>query len=141
MAKVTIHYSVQNGGDGSAYPAWFESEELAELDQELMDERWGESCTGSITIKGDNIEIEEDIISKEQFFANLVFSDDSHDEVIEDVEAFIRAFRHMDLSKYKASFKKGVVKVKYGTLKLDDIYFGGRKKDFERRLDLLTTGS
>lgn len=46
-----IWYSVENCGDGSAYPQWMESEELAELDQDYMDEGWGESCTGCIVIE------------------------------------------------------------------------------------------
>jgi|APSaa5957512622_1039677.scaffolds.fasta_scaffold09450_4 hypothetical protein len=48
-----IWYSVQNGGDGSAYPQLMESEKLAELDQEHMDEGWGEPCIGSIRIEHD----------------------------------------------------------------------------------------
>lgn len=51
--KTKIYYSVENGGDGSAYPRWMESEELAEIDQEFMDEGWGESCTGWLTIEHD----------------------------------------------------------------------------------------
>ena len=51
MEALTIYYSVSNGGDGSAYPHWFESMELAEWDQEHMYEGWGESCTGSITVE------------------------------------------------------------------------------------------
>jgi len=49
-----IYYSVQNCGDGSAYPRLFESMELAELDQDMMDEGWGESCTGSITVESES---------------------------------------------------------------------------------------
>jgi len=51
---LTLYYSVQNGGDGSAYPAFFDSMELAELDQDTMDEGWGESCTGSIELESDS---------------------------------------------------------------------------------------
>lgn len=46
-----IWYSVQNCGDGSAYPLFMESEAQAELDQEYMDEGWGESCTGFIEVE------------------------------------------------------------------------------------------
>jgi len=49
--KTTVYYSVRNLGDGSAYPTFFESEELARIDQDYLDEGWGESCTGSLTIK------------------------------------------------------------------------------------------
>jgi len=34
--KFVIHYSVQNGGDGSAYPQFMESSKLAEWDQNHM---------------------------------------------------------------------------------------------------------
>lgn len=50
MAEKTIYYSVKNCGDGSAYPYFFESQELADLDQEFMDEGWGETCSGSLTV-------------------------------------------------------------------------------------------
>lgn len=52
-----IYYSVRNGGDGSAYPTFMSSQALAEWDQEHMDEGWGESCDGSLEIKGDNIKV------------------------------------------------------------------------------------
>jgi len=56
MKKVIVWYSIQNGGDGSAYPAWFLTEDDAERDQEDMDEGWGESCTGSVeTFEGADI--------------------------------------------------------------------------------------
>ena len=42
MYKLTLWYSVQNGGDGSAYPSFFETKELAEWDQDNQDEGFGE---------------------------------------------------------------------------------------------------
>jgi transcriptional regulator with XRE-family HTH domain len=54
--KVEVWYSIRNGGDGSAYPIWFLTEELAEKDQEEMDEGWGEPCIGMVeTLLGSNI--------------------------------------------------------------------------------------
>ncbi len=50
-----IYYSVQNGGDGSAYPWFFTTQELAEWDQDNMDEGWGESCVGSLTVNAATI--------------------------------------------------------------------------------------
>jgi hypothetical protein len=41
MNKKVIYYSIRNGGDGSAYPYFYESEELAEWDQEHLTEGWG----------------------------------------------------------------------------------------------------
>ena len=56
LVKVTIWYSIQNGGDGSAYPSWYLTEEDAERDQEDMMEGWGESCTGRVeTFEGSDI--------------------------------------------------------------------------------------
>ena len=52
--KLKIWYSIQNGGDGSAYPRWMESEELARWDQDNMDEGWGESCCGYIEVESDS---------------------------------------------------------------------------------------
>ena len=51
---IKIWYSVQNCGDGSAYPKLMESKELAELDQDTMDEGWGGSCTGCIVVESDS---------------------------------------------------------------------------------------
>ena len=48
MQKVTIYYSIQNGGDGSAYPIWFLTSEAAEEHQERIYEGWSEPCIGSI---------------------------------------------------------------------------------------------
>jgi len=50
--KTTIYYSVMNCGDGSAYPKFFATEELAEFHQERCEEKsWGESCTGTLIIE------------------------------------------------------------------------------------------
>jgi hypothetical protein len=55
LVKVVVWYSIQNGGDGSAYPAWFLTEEKAEYDQD-QEEGWGESCIGSVeTFVGSDI--------------------------------------------------------------------------------------
>ena len=56
MEKIQLWYSVQNGGDGSAYPAWFLTEDDAEIDQAEMYEGWGEPCIGMVeTFIGSNI--------------------------------------------------------------------------------------
>jgi hypothetical protein len=58
MHKLTLYYSVSNGGDGSAYTQFCESEAIAEMHQEiqseLQGEGWGESCTGSITLESES---------------------------------------------------------------------------------------
>ena len=70
--KTNIYYSVQNGGDGSAYPRLFESAELAELDQDMMEEGWGENCSGSITIESDGpIKIIDEVTTIEDVIKDL----------------------------------------------------------------------
>ncbi len=48
LEAIVIWFSIQNGGDGSAYPQWFLTEKTVEQDQENMDDGWGEPCCGSI---------------------------------------------------------------------------------------------
>lgn len=56
MQETKVYYSIQNGGDGSAYPKYFLTQAEADNDQETMDEGWGEPCTGMIeTYVGSNI--------------------------------------------------------------------------------------
>lgn len=52
MEKLTIHYSVQNCGDGSAYPQFSLDKRIVDIHQEL-EEEWGEPCTGSISLESD----------------------------------------------------------------------------------------
>lgn len=51
--KTELWYSVQNGGDGSAYPQLMESEAQCELDQRFMQDGWGESCVGCFVVESD----------------------------------------------------------------------------------------
>ncbi len=69
--ELTIYYSVENGGDGSAYPVWFDTEKLAEWHQEHLDEGWGEPCTGDIVVKGDNLRC-PDLTGKEGYYLDLL---------------------------------------------------------------------
>jgi len=70
--KISIYYSIQNCGDGSAYPKFFHSDKLAELDQKYMIEGWGEPCTGSLTIKSQStIEFEDEVLTKEDVIKEL----------------------------------------------------------------------
>lgn len=66
MKKIKLWYSVSNGGDGSAYPHFFLTEDHAYKDQEMMSEGWGEHCTGMVeTFEGSNIHVEAKRRSKE----------------------------------------------------------------------------
>lgn len=69
--KTTIYYSVQNCGDGSAYPAFFDRKELADLDQEYQYEGWGEDCVGYLEIESDSPVTISDVQSKEEVLAEL----------------------------------------------------------------------
>ena len=77
MHKLTVFYSVQNGGDGSAYPRFMENKELVEFDQEHMEEGWGESCTGSISFESDSlIRCLKDVETKESYFTTRYCDDE-----------------------------------------------------------------
>ena len=56
LKATTVAYSIQNGGDGSAYPSWFMDYSEAEHDQDNLDEGWGEVCAGIVqTYEGSDI--------------------------------------------------------------------------------------
>jgi len=58
MEKIKIWFSIQNGGDGSAYPMWLLTKKDADRDQDTMDEGWGEPCNGSVeTFIGSDIHL------------------------------------------------------------------------------------
>src|SRR5688572_13207202 len=69
----TIYWSLQNNGDGSASPKFFDSEALAEFDQDNMDEGWREPCTGDITIESESPIIIKgiDVIDKAAYIEEL----------------------------------------------------------------------
>lgn len=64
MNTLTLYYSVSNGGDGSAYPKFSLSKELADIHQDIQDELgegWGEPCVGAISLESESpITIRED---------------------------------------------------------------------------------
>jgi hypothetical protein len=71
MYKLTVYYSVADEGDGSAYPSFFESKELANFIQDeevhLGNSGWGEPCTDSISFKSDSPIITLDVTTKEDY--------------------------------------------------------------------------
>lgn len=76
MYRVKLFYSVQNGGDGSAYPHLFESLELADWDQEHMYEGWGENCSGFFELESESpITLLDRIKTKEEVLAELIMDD------------------------------------------------------------------
>lgn len=76
MNKLKIYYSIQNGGDGSAYPVFFNTEELAEWDQDHLWEGWGESCCGSISFNSESpISCDDKIYDEVDYFLeNYLFN-------------------------------------------------------------------
>lgn len=72
--ELTLHYSVQNGGDGSAYPHFMESEKLTEWDQDnAYEDGWGECCNGSITVESDSpIVVKEKIQTVDGYFLDIL---------------------------------------------------------------------
>ena len=70
--KTIIYYSVQNGGDGSAYPLFLESKEVAEWDQDNMSEGWGEFCTGELVIEHDGPIKIEDVGSNFKYYLRIL---------------------------------------------------------------------
>lgn len=86
--QLIIHYSVENGGDGSAYPRFFDTEKLAEWHQEHLDEGWGEPCTGRIIVEGDNLYCPK-LQTKEGYYLELLEdSDDDNDRISPFVSEF-----------------------------------------------------
>lgn len=69
--KTKIWYSVQNYGDGSAYPEFMESEELCEIDQQWMEEGWGEFCVGCLIIESESPIKAEDVTTIEDVIKEL----------------------------------------------------------------------
>lgn len=99
MHKLTLYYSVSNGGDGSAYPQFCETEAIAEMHQEmhnnLMGEGWGESCTGSITLESESsITILDKLITKDSLIKSLDYylkgGYNKSQKVIETAEKFLK---------------------------------------------------
>ena len=89
MEKLTIYYSVVNGGDGSVYPKFFTDKGVAEYYQETQEEEsWGEPCTGSITFEGDNLCCPE-VTTKEGYYLELLLDGWENED---EVQAFVAQF-------------------------------------------------
>lgn len=97
MNTLTLYYSVSNGGDGSAYPKFSLSKELADIHQDMeseLGEGWGESCVGVITLESESpITVRADdleyFITKENLLQNLEEYLDEEDDYLYDPKAQI----------------------------------------------------
>ena len=86
--KITLWYSVENCGDGSAYPRWFDTEELADWHQSHLDEEWGEDCVSFIEVEGDNLSCSE-LTTEEGYYLDLFLEGYKNDD---EVKEFLEAF-------------------------------------------------
>jgi len=109
--ELILYYSVKNCGDGSAYPDFFESAELAEWHQEHQWEGWGESCTGKIVVTGSNLFCDK-LQTKEGYYIELYFRKNDEDENNEFVK-FTKEF-----------FPDGVPEFKVRILEENNHYYG-----------------
>lgn len=120
MYTLEVYYSVQNGGDGSAYPHLFESIELADWDQEHMYEGWGENCSGTFRFESESpITCLEEITTKEHILLTLCLNDDRN------LKEFIKQFFPLGLN---GKFEIREVKVK--KFHYYEAYFNDKKLDF-----------
>ena len=123
MHTLKLFYSVRNGGDGSAYPTFMSSQELADYDQETMDEGWGESCTGSITLKSESpITVDEEIETPESYLVTLI--DDDFDEDDKKIATFVKRFFPNGKPKFEVQTRKAGKDTKY---LYNDVYVNGTK--------------
>jgi hypothetical protein len=96
--ELTLYYSVNNGGDGSAYPEFMESAELCEFAQDNMNEGWGESCTGSITLESDSpITVKDvEITTKENYLYDSLLHDVVGCGIEDEEEEYEKITKFMD---------------------------------------------
>jgi hypothetical protein len=78
MYSLTLYYSVNNGGDGSAYPQFTTNKDFARIHQEIVNlgEGWGEPCTGEITLESESeikIQSSGQLITKDELKEGLSY--------------------------------------------------------------------
>ena len=119
---MNIYYSVQNGGDGSAYPMFLTTSKLADWDQEHMDEGWGEPCTGKLSVRHGGF-AEDRIVCPDAMDAVSYWLQRTEDEDYElwDLrQQFLDKFFPNGLPKFEVLIRKGSTYY--------DIYVDGVKK-------------
>lgn len=84
LVKTEVWFSIENCGDGSAYPKWFLTEEDADWDQEHACEGWGETCIGGVeTFEGSDIH-RDAVENSLELIERKDTADDSYDDDKED---------------------------------------------------------
>lgn len=86
--EYTLYYSVHNGGDGSAYPIFLESQELASWDQDHQSEGWGEDCSGTVKLESVTPIVCDQVISKEKYYIKYIKDGASLEEIKEFISKF-----------------------------------------------------
>lgn len=100
MHRLTLYYSVSNGGDGSAYPQFSLSKELCDIHQEIQQEfydGWGEPCVGEVILESDSpITVSDQnfrcLLTKESLIESLDYSLDGGYDEDEDVKEKAQEF-------------------------------------------------
>lgn len=87
--SLTLYQTIRSGGDGSANATLMESQELADWDQDHLDEGWGESCTESISLESDSpIIVLDEIVSKESYLWDMIENDEKDKTIKEFITEF-----------------------------------------------------
>ena len=73
--KRIIYYSIQDGGDGSAYPILLDTKELAQWDQDQMTEAWAEDCWGEFVLRSDRTITCEESLSVNAYYVEHLEED------------------------------------------------------------------
>lgn len=115
---MNIYYSIQNGGDGSAYPMFLSTSKLARWDQDHMDEGWGESCDGNLTILADNDVVVAEMMDEVGYWLDR--TEDEDYELWEYRDEFLSEFFPNGLPQFEVRIREGEPYY--------DIYVGGDKK-------------
>lgn len=115
---MNIYYSVQNCGDGSAYPMFLSTSKLARWDQDHMDEGWGESCDGNLTILTDNDVVVAEMLDELSYWLDRTMDEDY--ELWEYRDEFLSDFFPNGLPHFEVRIREGEPYY--------DIYVNGVKK-------------
>ena len=99
-----VYYSVNNLGDGSAYPQFFESEKCSNFHQYLLNEYgegWGEDCVGELEIESDGPVKIKRITTNKSYIDELKSELEDYDD-----DSYIRKEMNDFILQYEASIRE-----------------------------------
>lgn len=134
--KLIIYYNVESGGDGSVHANFFESEELAEWDDEHDIEGWAEPSVGSIIFESDSpISCTKDIITKELYLIEHYF--DGYNEDNKEEKEFSNKFFPNGLPKFTVKTEEVEDKSDDYEYIYNNVYIGDKKitRIFKRKIN------